>query len=118
MPSTDNDAEYSAIRTLIGAHFEGLRWTATTKPDWDSFGTDFLPEGSLFGAARPVRRQTLDAFIARMNGLSQILQSRSPFIEISELHRLPLCQPVWCRNSPPSLAFNTCYRQRPPAAPR
>jgi hypothetical protein len=71
MPSTDNDADYSAIRTLIGAHFEGLRWTPTTKPDWDSFGKDFLPEASLFGAARPVRRQTLDAFIVRMNGLSQ-----------------------------------------------
>jgi len=60
-----------AIRALIGAHFQGLRWTPTTSPDWGAFTPDFLPDASLFPAARPVRRQTLDAFIARMNGVAQ-----------------------------------------------
>lgn len=60
-----------AIRNLIGAHFDGLRWTPTTQPDWTAFSADFLPDASLFGAARPVRRQTLDAFITRMNGVAQ-----------------------------------------------
>ncbi len=60
-----------AIRGLIGAHFEGLKWTPTTQPDWATFAADFLPDASLFPAARPVQVRTLDAFIDRMNGVAQ-----------------------------------------------
>ena len=67
----DENDDARAIRTLIGAHFLGLRWTPTTRPDWAAFTADFLLDASLFPAARPVRRQTLDAFITRMNGLAQ-----------------------------------------------
>lgn len=67
----DENDDARAIRTLIGAHFLGLRWTPTTRPDWAAFTADFLPDASLFPAARPARRQTLDAFITRMNGLAQ-----------------------------------------------
>lgn len=67
----DENDDARAIRTLIGAHFQGLRWTPTTRPDWAAFTADFLPDASLFPAARPARRQTLDAFITRMNGLAQ-----------------------------------------------
>lgn len=66
----END-DLQAIRSLIGAHFQGLRWTPTTCADWATFSADFLPDASLFPAARPARRQTLDAFIARMNGVAQ-----------------------------------------------
>jgi hypothetical protein len=66
----END-DIRAIRNLIGAHFNALRWTPTTRPDWAAFSADFLPDASLFGAARPARRQTLDAFISRMNGVAQ-----------------------------------------------
>lgn len=69
MPGENDDEDERAIRSLIGAHFQGLRWSAGTQPDWEAFSADFLPEASLFGAARPVRRQTLEAFIARMDGL-------------------------------------------------
>ncbi len=71
MAAIDETDDTRAIRALISAHFQGLRWTPTTSPDWDAFISDFLPDASLFPAARPVRRQTLDAFIARMNGVAQ-----------------------------------------------
>lgn len=71
MALVDENDDARAIRTLIGAHFRGLRWSPTTRPDWGAFTADFLPDASLFPAARPVRRQTLDAFITRMNGLAQ-----------------------------------------------
>ncbi len=71
MVAIDETDDARAIRALIGAHFQALRWTPTTSPDWDAFTSDFLPDASLFSAARPVRRQTLDAFIARMNGVAQ-----------------------------------------------
>ena len=71
MAVIDESDNTRAIRTLIGAHFRGLRWTATTRPDWGAFTADFLSDASLFPAARPARRQTLEAFIARMNGVAQ-----------------------------------------------
>lgn len=71
MAAMDESEDVRAIRSLIGGHFGGLRWSATTSPDWDAFKSDFAPDASLFPAARPARRQTLDAFIARMNGVAQ-----------------------------------------------
>src|SRR5688572_4711142 len=65
------DSDQQAIRTLIAQHFEGLRWSRGEPIDWTAFSADFIPDASLFGAARPARRQTLDAFIARMNGVAQ-----------------------------------------------
>ena len=71
MTILDENGDIRAIKTLIDAHFRGLRWTPTQHADWATFVADFLPDASLFPAARPVRRQTLDAFITRMNGLAQ-----------------------------------------------
>jgi hypothetical protein len=34
----------AAIRTLIGEHFEAMRWDASSEPDWDRFKEDFLAE--------------------------------------------------------------------------
>ena len=71
MVAIDESDDTQAIRALIGAHFQGLRWSPSTAPNWNAFTSDFLPDASLFSAARPVRRQTLDAFITRMNGVAQ-----------------------------------------------
>lgn len=71
MATLDENDDARAIRTLIGAHFRGLRWTPSTRADWPAFAADFLPDASLFPAARPVRRQSVDAFIARMDGLAR-----------------------------------------------
>ncbi len=46
-------------------------WSPGTRADWARFSADFLPDASLFPAARPARRQTLKAFIARMDGVAQ-----------------------------------------------
>jgi len=58
------------IRALIKDHFKGMRWTPNTSPDWKRFSADFLPEASLFSAARPVQIRTLEAFIDRMNDVA------------------------------------------------
>lgn len=71
MSHSEETDDLRAIKALIGAHFDGLRWSPGTSADWNMFAADFLPEASLFPAARPVRRQTLEAFIARMNGVAQ-----------------------------------------------
>ena len=65
------DDDETAIRALIGAHFESLTWTPTTGADWDTFAADFLPDAPLFPAARPAQARTLDGFIERMNGVAQ-----------------------------------------------
>lgn len=57
----------TAIRALIGAHFDALGWAEGSLPDWETFSADFLPEAFLFPAARPVQVRTLGAFIERMN---------------------------------------------------
>ena len=36
----------SAIRTLIGEHFEAMRWADDSESDWDRFRQDFLAEAS------------------------------------------------------------------------
>ena len=66
MAALDENDDVRAIRALIGAHFRGLQWTPGTRADWPAFAADFVPDASLFPAARPVRRQSVDAFIARM----------------------------------------------------
>jgi ketosteroid isomerase-like protein len=71
MAALEENDDVQAIRSLIGAHFRALRWTPATHPDWATFCADFLPDASLFPAARPARRQTLETFIARMNGVAQ-----------------------------------------------
>jgi hypothetical protein len=66
-----NIVDEEAIRTLIGAHFEGMKWTPASKPDWTAFSADFLPNASLIPAARPAKAKTLYAFIERMNVVAQ-----------------------------------------------
>ena len=71
MDNREDTGDDIAIRAVIGAHFQGLTWTPTTRADWAKFSADFLPDASLFPAARPARAKTLDAFIERMNGVAQ-----------------------------------------------
>ncbi len=67
--SSDNDE--SQIRALIGGHFDALKWSPGSNPDWKTFSTDFLPEAQLFPAARPAQAQSLNEFIERMNRVAQ-----------------------------------------------
>jgi len=67
----NEDADEQAIRDLIGAHFDSMKWNPGTPADWETFAKDFLSTASLFPAARPVQTRTLDAFIERMKGVAQ-----------------------------------------------
>ncbi|UCE32234.1 MAG: hypothetical protein JSW68_04765 [Burkholderiales bacterium] len=60
-----------AIRSLIGDHFEAMRWEPGTGPDWGRFRQDFVPDAQLFGAARPVQARTVDGFIDRMETVAR-----------------------------------------------
>ena len=71
MDICEGNDEEKAIRALIGSHFQGLKWTPTSRADWSTFMADFLPDASLFPAARPARAKTLDGFIERMNSVAQ-----------------------------------------------
>ena len=71
MDSSDDSRDETEIRALIGAHFEGLKWSPSTQPDWETFSADFLPNALLFPAARPVQAKPLDAFIERMNKVAK-----------------------------------------------
>ena len=71
MEIREGTGDENAIRSMIGAHFQGLKWTPTTRADWAKFAADFMPDASLFPAARPARAKTLDAFIERMNDVAQ-----------------------------------------------
>ena len=63
------DEDVRAIERLIDRQFASMSWTAGGAPDFETFGRDFLPEASLFAAARPVRSQNVERFAERMRGL-------------------------------------------------
>ena len=46
MGSHEITNDENAIRILIGAHFQGLKWTPATQPDWNTFAADFLPHAN------------------------------------------------------------------------
>ena len=71
MDIREGNGDEAAIRTLIGAHFQGLKWTPASQADWSTFAADFLPDASIFPAARPARAKTLDEFIERMNSVAK-----------------------------------------------
>ena len=71
MDIREGNGDEEAIRALIGAHFQGLKWTPTSQADWSTFAADFLSDAALFPAARPARAKTVDAFIQRMNSVAR-----------------------------------------------
>ena len=71
MATSDNTDDLRAIQALISAHFDALHWSPGTSIDWPTFATDFLPDASLFPAARPVARRSLKEFMERMDGVAQ-----------------------------------------------
>ncbi len=71
MNNHEDTSDEKAIRSLIGDHFQGLKWTPSTQADWPAFASDFLPSASLYPAARPVQAKSLNAFIDRMNDVAQ-----------------------------------------------
>jgi hypothetical protein len=67
---TTNDTDIAAIRAVIAAQFEGLKWSPGKPADWDAFRATFFPDTTLIPAARPARRQSVEQFIARLQQLA------------------------------------------------
>ena len=65
MEANTHRDDVQAIKTIIARQFASLSWTSGTSADWERFAADFFPEAALYPAARPAKRQTLEAFIER-----------------------------------------------------
>jgi hypothetical protein len=59
-----------AIRDMITRQFASLNWRPGKVGEWDTFTADFLPDASLYAAARPVKAQSAQDFVERMKGLA------------------------------------------------
>jgi ketosteroid isomerase-like protein len=69
MQADEYGNDVQAIKAIIAQQFASLSWTPGAPADWDRFVADFFPEASLYPAARPAKRQTIEGFIERMRGL-------------------------------------------------
>jgi len=70
MQTDEQGNDVQAIEALIARQFASLNWTPETPANWDAFAADFFPEASLYPAARPTKRQTVEGFVERMKGLA------------------------------------------------
>jgi hypothetical protein len=66
---TGHDPDVEAIRRVIATQFESMDWEPGRAADWAAFTATVVPEAILIPAARPAKRQTVEAFIERMKGL-------------------------------------------------
>lgn len=65
------DEDRRAIETLIARQFASLSWKPGAPADWAGFSADFDIDAALYPAARPVRRQSPEEFVERMETLSE-----------------------------------------------
>ena len=70
MSTADPATDVHEIEQLIARQFGSLSWSPGTSADWDAFAADFLPGASLYPSARPVKCQSVDAFVERLAGLA------------------------------------------------
>ena len=68
MDSNENN-DMSVIAEIITRQFASLTWNSGTAGNWAAFASDFFPDAALYPAARPARRQSVEAFLERMKGL-------------------------------------------------
>jgi ketosteroid isomerase-like protein len=66
----EHSDDVRAIQALIARQFASLGWSAGKPADWAAFAADFYPDAALYPAARPAKRQTVEAFVERMKGLA------------------------------------------------
>ena len=62
--TTEDDVR--TIEATIARQFASLNWRVGTSADWKAFAADFAPDATLYPSARPVRRQNVGEFVARM----------------------------------------------------
>jgi hypothetical protein len=68
LPDTEKDVR--AIKAVIERQFAALSWSAGNSGDWETFAADFVECATLFPAARPIKPQSIEAFLARMKNLA------------------------------------------------
>ena len=71
MSDPDHDDDIRAIEALIARQFASVNWAPDHGADWEVFAADFLEDAPLYPAARPAGRQSVAAFIERMDDLRQ-----------------------------------------------
>jgi hypothetical protein len=70
MADRDIQDDRRAIEAIIARQFASLGWSPVRSADWRAFAADFFVDASLYPAARPARRQTVEGFIDRMKRLA------------------------------------------------
>lgn len=63
--------DHKAIEALIERQFNALSWDESRDADWSGFANDFVDGAQLFASARPVKSQSVDQFVDRMQGISK-----------------------------------------------
>jgi hypothetical protein len=71
MHADEHGDDVRAIEALVARQFASLSWGPDKPAGWEVFAADFLPEASLYPAARPAKRQAVQAFVERMRGLAE-----------------------------------------------
>lgn len=87
MATNERRDDVQAIEAIIARQFSSLSWAPGASADWQAFTADFLREAVLYPSARPVKRQTLDAFVERMKGaVGTTLRSFEETVLGTEIH--------------------------------
>ncbi|MCL7942260.1 hypothetical protein M8009_18435 [Halomonas sp. ATCH28] len=71
MRTEEEMADEKAIRKLIERQFGCLSWSPGVSADWNTFQLDFLSGAPLYPAIRPVKQQSVNAFIERLSELAK-----------------------------------------------
>jgi ketosteroid isomerase-like protein len=66
----EHSDDVRAIQALIARQFASVGWARDKPADWEAFAADFYPEAALYPAARPAKRQNVEVFVERMQGLA------------------------------------------------
>jgi ketosteroid isomerase-like protein len=83
----EHSDDVRAIQALIARQFASVSWARGKPADWEAFAADFYPDAALYPAARPAKRQTVEAFVERMKGLAATkLRSFNETVLGSEVH--------------------------------
>lgn len=70
MSSDKKTEDVRTIKAVIDRQFKSLHWSEGAGGNWTTFAADFFPDAALFPSARPVKRQSVTAFVERMQGLA------------------------------------------------
>ena len=71
MSTNGQTDDVQAIKKILARQLENISLSAEKESDWEQVAHDFIPDASLYPAARPAKAQTVAAFVDRMKALPQ-----------------------------------------------